>query len=138
MQSGFPFTVRSGVDNSFSGQGEDTADQVGAPFYTSGSRTARIQRWFNTSAFATNAVGTFGNVGIDTMRAPGLWTVDFGLLKNFPWGEHRRVQLRGEFFNLSNNVNLGFPDSTVISPSFGHIFSAGDPRVIQLALKVVF
>ena len=138
VQSGLPFTVRSGLDNSFSAQGEDTADQVGTPSYTSGSRGARIQKWFNTSAFAVNAIGTFGNVGIDTMRAPGLWTVDFGLYKNFPWGEHHRLQLRGEFFNLFNNVNLGGPDSTVIDPTFGQIFSAGDPRVIQIALKLIF
>ena len=140
MQTGFPFTVRSGVDNSFTGQGLDTADLVGTPNLTSGSRGAKVQRWFNTSAFAVNAPGTFGTLGLNTMRGPGLWNVDLGVFRNFPLGkEGRAIQLRGEFFNLFNNVNLGLPNATVVSASFGRITTTTtDPRVAQLGLKVVF
>ncbi|HUS06688.1 MAG TPA: TonB-dependent receptor, partial [Bryobacteraceae bacterium] len=82
LQSGFPFTVRSGNNRSFNGQGLDTADLIGVPTYTTGSRGDKINAWFNTKAFALNAVGTVGNVGINTMRGPGLLNVDAGVYKN--------------------------------------------------------
>jgi hypothetical protein len=141
VQSGFPFTVRSGVDNSFSGQNLDTADLGGVPSYTSGSRGARVQKWFNTSAFALNAPGTFGNTGINTMWGPGRWILDMGLFKNFPFHEQgqRSVQFRAEVFNLFNNVNLGQPGNSVISATFGRITATStDPRVLQLGLKLIF
>ncbi|HLJ16637.1 MAG TPA: carboxypeptidase regulatory-like domain-containing protein [Bryobacteraceae bacterium] len=141
VQSGFPFTVRSGVDNSFSGQALDTADLVGTPSLTSGSRGAKVQKWFNTSAFALNAPGTFGDLGINTMWGPGRWTLDMGLLKNFLLGEagRRSFQFRAEFFNVTNNVNLGQPTASVISASFGRITATStDPRVLQLGLKFIF
>lgn len=141
VQSGFPFTVRSGVDNSFSGQNLDTADLVGTPSLTSGSRGAKVQKWFNTSAFALNAPGTVGDVGINTMWGPGRWTLDMGLFKNFPFGERnqRNVQFRAEIFNVFNNVNLGQPGASVISATFGRITATStDPRVLQLGLKCLF
>jgi outer membrane receptor protein involved in Fe transport len=139
IQTGFPFTVRSGVDNSRSGQGLDSADLVGTPSLTSGSRGQKVQQWFNTKAYAVNAVGGFGTVGIDTLRGPGLWNADIGMNKNFRLGERRELQFRSEFFNIFNNVNLATPNATVISSSFGRITaSAAPPRVIEFALKFRF
>lgn len=140
VQSGFPFTVRSGADNSLSGVNFDTADLVPGqtPSYTSGSKAQRIQKWFNTSAFQLNAVGTVGNVGINTMRGPGYWNLDFGLFKNFRWHERFEVQYRAEFFNIFNHANLNNPDSSVISSTFGRILGTSDPRVIEMALKFRF
>jgi hypothetical protein len=134
-----PFTVRSGANNSFNGQNLDTGDLVGDPYLTTGSRGAQVSQWFNTAAFKTNAIGTVGNVGINTLRGPGLWTVDFGLYKNFPVGERREFQFRAEFFNIFNNPNFGIPNSTVISANFGRILSTTTtPRVIELGLKFRF
>ena len=141
VQSGFPFTVRSGVDNSFSGQNLDTADLVGDPSLTSGARGAKVARWFNTSAFALNAPGTFGNVGINTMWGPGRWNLDMGLFKSFLFSEkgNRSLQFRTEVFNLTNNVNLAQPGNSVISATFGRITATStDPRVLQLGLKLIF
>jgi outer membrane receptor protein involved in Fe transport len=141
IQGGFPFTVRSGANNSFNGQSADTADLVGDPYLTSGSRGAKVAKWFNTAAFTTNKVGTVGNVGINTMRGPGLWTVDFGLFKNIAVRESKQVQFRAEFFNIFNNANFGTPNSTVINVNFGRILSTAastTPRVIELSLKFRF
>ena len=127
------------MDNSRSGQGLDTTDLVGTHTLTSGSRGQTIQQWFNTKAYAVNALGTFGTVGINTLRGPGLWNADIGINKIFPLGEQRQIQFRSEFFNVFNNVNLGLPNSTVISSSFGRITSTTTPpRVIELALKFRF
>lgn len=139
IQSGFPFTVRSGVDNSRNGQSLDTADLAGTPGLTSGSRGQKVARWFNTDAYRINAVGTVGNVGINTLRGPGMWTFDFGAYKNFRIGESYQLQFRSEFFNIFNNVNFGAPVSTVTSGAFGRILSTSTPpRVVELGLKLRF
>jgi hypothetical protein len=61
-----------------------------------------------------------------------------GFFKNFPIRERYRIQIRGEFFNILNRANFGNPSSAVNAGAFGSITSAADPRIGQLALKVVF
>lgn len=139
LQSGFPFTVRSGNNRSYNGQGLDTPDLVGNPYLTTGSRGDQIKAWFNTKAFALNAIGTVGNVGINTLRGPGLFNIDFGVYKNFRVLESKEIQFRTEFFNVLNHPNLGMPNATVVSPFFGQISSiSGTPRVIELGMKFRF
>ena len=141
VQSGFPFTVRSGADGSKNGQLQDTADLVGDPSLTSGSRGEKIQRWFNADAFTFSTEGTVGNVGINTMRGPGQWTFDMGFFKNIRLGERLEIQFRSEFFNLFNNANLADPVATVTSGVFGRIFTTRtglEPRVIEFGMKIRF
>jgi hypothetical protein len=127
------------VDNSRSGQNLDTADLAGTPSLTSGSRGDKVARWFDTKAYVVNALGTFGNVGISTLRGPGLWNVDMGLFKVFRFLETRELQFRSEFFNIFNNANLGLPNATVVSSAFGRITTTTTPpRVIELGLKIRF
>ena len=45
---------------------------------------------------------------------------------------------RAEFFNTFNKVNLGNPGTTLGTPNFGRIASAGAARSVQLALKYGF
>jgi len=139
-QSGFPVTIYSGVDNSFSGVGNDRADYIGGPASLSSSRprAQQIAEWFNTSVFTVNAVGTYGNSGKNILYGPRLFNTDFALIKNTALTEHARIQFRAEFFNLFNTVNLGLPDNTVTDSTFGQITSAGDPRIIQFGLKAIF
>jgi hypothetical protein len=37
-----------------------------------------------------------------------------------------------------NRTNFGLPDNFIGSPTFGQILSAGNPRRVQLALKLLF
>ena len=97
-----------------------------------------IATYFNKAAFAQNPPGTFGTVGRNIMRGPGMAGVDFGLVKNFQLRERVRLQFRGEFFNLFNRVNLGNPNTSRSSSLFGRITSAGDPRILQLGLRYSF
>jgi len=60
------------------------------------------------------------------------------LIKRIGFGEARNLELRAEFFNLTNTPALGAPNVVLATPGFGSITSAGDPRVIQLGLKVNF
>ncbi len=139
LQSGRPFTIVSGKDNSGSAVNNDRADLVGNPYLDTGRpRGELVERYFNTAAFTANALGTFGNVGRNTMRAPGDATVDFGVIKDFFLTEQSRVQYRLETFNLFNRVNLNAPAANQSANTFGKITGAGSPRVIQMALKYVF
>jgi hypothetical protein len=139
LQSGTPFTVRSGVDNSFFGVSGDTADLVGDPFLDSGrARKDLLAQYFNTAAFTRNAAGTVGTAGINILDNPGIATIDLGVNKEFRIRENHNVQFRSEFFNLLNRPNFGSPTATQNSVNFGRILSAGDPRVIQFALKYRF
>ena len=53
-------------------------------------------------------------------------------------GRGRRNLDRAEIFNLLNTPPLGAPAAVLGAANFGTITSAGDPRVVQLALKFVF
>jgi hypothetical protein len=138
LQSGGPLNIVTGVDNSLSGIGQDRVDLIGNPKLSSGRPTAdRIARWFDTTAFRENALGTFGTLGRNTGRGPGIATVDFSLFKAFPmpFSEKHEMELRGEVFNLFNRVNLGNPNTSRTSTVFGRITSAADPRILQLGLR---
>ncbi len=140
LQSGSPFTVRSGVDRAYSGINLDYADLVGDPFLDTGRpREELIARYFNTSAFSLAGVGTFGTAPRNLMRGPGDINLDLGMMKNFPLQENLQLQFRAEFFNALNRPNFGSPYASANNASrFGKIESAGDPRIVQFALKLSF
>ncbi len=69
------------------------------------------------------------------------------LTRMFRIREKQTLQFRAEAFNLPNHLNPAVPVSTTNSGAFGRIqadisgtsgLSAGDPRIIQFALKYVF
>jgi hypothetical protein len=140
MRSGFPFSVSSGTDRAFSGRGSTFADLAGNPFLDSGRpRAEKIARYFNTSAFTLSALGTFGTAPRNLMDGPGAINFDFGLMKVFPVTEKVRLQFRAELFNAFNTPSFGSPFANVNTPArFGRIESAGDPRIVQFALKLAF
>jgi hypothetical protein len=142
-RSGFPFTCRSGVDNSLTGTGNDTCDQIDA-------RSARLpgadplKTWFNTAAFTRNAIGTYGSAGRNNMRRPGVSNVNLSLFRLFQVSERLKAEFRAEAFNALNHANLDLfyisnsytNSENLTSPNFGQITHAQDPRLMQLALKL--
>ena len=143
-QSGFPFTSFAEDDNSFSGMGNDRPDiTVGnikqTQLSTGRSHAAQINEWFNTADFVPNAIGTYGNIGKNSLRGPRLFTEDLALLKAGKLVRERvGYEFRAEFYNAFNNVNFGNPDFGLTDSNFGQITSANDPRILQMALKVNF
>ena len=139
MVTGSPLTVRSGVDNSSSGIGGDTADLVGEWRLPEGrSRQEQLNAWFNAAAFVQNAPGTFGNTGINFLRGPGSANIDFAAQKQFRITEGHRLDFRGSFYNLLNHANLGNPNTTRSNATFGRITTASNPRVIEFGLRYAF
>ena len=47
--------------------------------------------------------------------------------------------LRWDIFNVFNRANLGLPDSNIVNATAGVISNlAGDPRVMQLSIRLAF
>jgi len=97
-----------------------------------------VQTWFNPCAFVVNAPGTFGDTGRNIIRSPGLFNLDLAAHKSFQFTERVSAQIRVESFNLTNTPAFAAPDAVVGDPNFGHIQLAGNPRQIQLGVKVLF
>jgi len=143
-QTGRPFTVTSGTDNSLDGIGNDRAKLTGADYNAIPATACSNCVWyFNPAAFATNDLGTFGNVGKGAYYGPSLHVWDMGVSKNFHFTATSYVQVRVEFFNVFNQVNLDVPNTAVNNQAtLGRITrtdpNSGDPRILQFGLKVVF
>jgi hypothetical protein len=90
------------------------------------------------SRFTVNAPGTFGNSGRNNLRGPRYFNTDIALIKDTRILENTSLEFRAEAFNIFNNVNFNNPNTNRSAAQFGRITSAQDPRILQLALKLVF
>jgi hypothetical protein len=100
-------------------------------------RTA--DHFFNTDAFTAPAPFTFGNAGRDTIPGPGNNIFDFALQRGFRVREGHAIQFRAETFNTFNHPNWGVPGPYPdFGPFFGKIFTAGEPRRMQFAVRYDF
>jgi hypothetical protein len=140
-QTGGPLTLQAGRDAALTGLGTDRAQYLGGVAYGPGAckNIAPCASYLNTASFAVPSAGNFGNVGKGALSGPNFVNWDFGLFKSIPLGrEQLRLRFQAEFFNLTNRVNLSNPNVSVTAAAFGTIRGAGDPRIGQLALKLIF
>lgn len=144
--TGNPQTVYSGQDNALIGycralSGGERADIIGDPNLPGGrSRAAKEREYFNTAAFVEPNPGQFGTVGRNTIINPGNLRNDFSVMKRFFNLPHEKgvFEFRADMFNLLNRTNLSGPVTTLTSPAFGQIQSAGPQRIVQFALRYDF
>jgi hypothetical protein len=139
-QTGFPLAV-STQNTSNSGNSVLRPNNNGQSAALDGPIINRLNNYFNTSVFSQPAPFSFGNTGrtLPNVRAPGLHNLDFSLFKSFHVTEHLRAELRGEAFNLLNQVVFGAPNTVLTSGQFGVISTQSNtPRQIQVALKLLF
>lgn len=138
--SGTPWNPWTGQDKNLDGDWPDRPNQVGDPLDVDRStRAKQIEHWINTAAFVENEIGQPGNVGRNSLRSPGSWTLDMSVLKEFPISEkYGRFQFRSEFFNIANTPNLGCPRTNLQSSEFGKLQCAGSPRLVQFGLKYLW
>ena len=155
-QSGNPFTVFSGSDNSLSGIGADRADlaiaNIGNAVLGHRPHPGMLGQWLDPNAFTANPEGTFGNTGKNALRGPGFFNTDTAAIKNVKFRERLTLQLRGEIFNVLNHPNFGLPGNVLNSSGFGQIggtqgsgayggptsYGTSQPRSMQFGVKASF
>ena len=79
-----------------------------------------------------------GNAGTSLVRAPGAWTVDMSISKNFQVTESVRLQLRADAFNALNRVNYTSLNTRVDRSDFGRLDGAGSMRSMQVGFRLRF
>ncbi len=164
LGSGLPFTVyccprNTPVNQTGQTFGDSwTPDLVGNPHAVS----QNYLQWFNTAAYATPEIGTFGNVSLNSLRGPWMHQIDFSFMKNFSFTERHVLQFRLDVFNafsseysflaphVPDNRVSDSPSPCVPGPSgschFGSLVPLNglgatnlwNPRVIQMSLRYTF
>src|SRR5262249_38312715 len=64
-----------------------------------------VNGWLNPAAFSLPALGTYGNLGQNTVQGPGMFQLNVALSRTFRLGERRSIQVRADAFNLPNHLN---------------------------------
>ena len=137
LQSGIPIAITQTTNNNaFAGFGTQRPNVTGDPTLPADERS--VSRWFNTSAFSAAPQFAIGTSSRNPIRGPSYRNLDVAVMRRVRLPAGTALEVRAEAFNLTNTPPLGAPNTQVGSAAFGTITSAGDPRVLQLALKFVF
>jgi hypothetical protein len=141
LQGGRPFTVYLIGDISSTGLGNDRPNLV--PGIDWRPLNQNPDHWINPAALSIPNAGSFGNLGRNTLRGPGLQSVDLAIAKNVALGETKSMQVRVEAFNVFNHPNFTLPNANLPTSSgpsnFGIIPATVSPeRQIQFALRWEF
>jgi len=136
IQSGLPFTVTVPGSPSNTGSGSRANPVAGVSPEVSNQS---ITNWFNPAAFSVPPAFTWGTLGRNTMRGPGIWNLDLSAAKKFNFSESRRLEFRAEFFNSLNHPQFSLPGSTVGVGGVATISATQRAnRQIQFALRYAF
>jgi hypothetical protein len=150
FQTGTPFTLYSGNNSSGQENELDRPEIVGPVPKLDVSKPGHYL-YDTTNLLSTPVVPpgvdmpgvpmfTFGNLGRNTFRTPGINNFDLSFLKNFPLGEQRRLEFRSELFNAFNHTQYLFnkANNTATYSTYDQVTQARDPRLIQFALKFYY
>ena len=148
FSTGFPVTLFDDSDNSLLGTLGNGVNNLllDTPRFTAGPleinanpRNGRPE--FNTNLFHTETLGQLGNSRRRFFYGPGISNFDMELTKSILLAESKSLDIRIEAFNVFNHAQFYGPSSVggvVGEQTFGHVVSAADPRLLQLAAKFSF
>jgi trimeric autotransporter adhesin len=141
--TGSPFTAYLGggaANNTGTGANfSERAEQVGDPNLGICGGTALD--FFNTGAFAVPQAGTYGNERRGAIEGPCSFSWNLSLAKSFRFGPRERqhsVMARWEVQNVTNTPSFSGISTTVGSPLFGQVTSAGSMRTMDVVLRFNF
>jgi hypothetical protein len=151
-RSGQPFIGNVGGDQAYNGMAytggsalpipqrpNQLLADVASPTRGQGCLPSPCVSWFNANAVAMPAPGTYGNMGVGTLRGAGFWDWSQTVSRRFQVAEGQQVEFRAEAFNVTNSVRLGNPIVNLSGGQFGKITTSNaGPRIMQFALKYVF
>jgi hypothetical protein len=145
LSSGTWYTVTDGNGDFANSDGQQRPDAV--PGVKATSKPCVPGTFFNTCAFTNPALGSFGDVSVNSLEGPGEKNVDFASMKTVGLTKSKRLELRVESFNAFNHPNFLFAapgpqnsnNSTVFgTPTFGYVTGAEAPRLLQFAAKLYY
>jgi hypothetical protein len=145
ISSGTWFTITDGNANFANSDGQQRPDFV--PGQKATGKHCGPGTFFNTCAFTDPALGSFGNVSLNSLEGPDTRDFDVAAEKDFAINERIRFEFRAEFFNVLNHPNFLFAapgpqnsnNATVFgTPSFGFVTAAQAPREIQFGFKLYY
>ncbi len=140
--SGPWLTVIPGTDRAMNGQAAtQRVNQVSSDPYGDESINPANggMRFLNPNAFAQPALGTLGTMQRNSIEGMGNRNVDLSLTRAFRLANAQDIEVRLEAFNAFNWFQWGQPNLSLAGlATFGQITSAGDPRILQLAVKYTF
>ncbi len=142
-QDGQPFDVEQSTNTTATYSLLQRPNISGDPNLPTSEQTVR--HFFNTSVFSPAAPLAVGTSPRNPVRGPALVNFDAALHKQWFFHENRDIEFRVESFNFTNTPPLQLLTRTAYNPalplssqSFGQITTAGNGRILQLALKVHF
>ena len=95
-----------------------------------------------TGVVGTTPIGCterIGNAGRNILRADGINNMDFGIVKNTNIGETQRLQIRADFFDVTNTRDFGTPQSVITNSGFLNQWGTdGGNRRIIVGLRYIF
>jgi len=149
FQDGFPITL--GAEQPRSGTlqlqqvGGSTLDLAPGAQQKNGIHPRNPNQYYDPSMYLFPTPFFEGNLGKNTLTAPGIATTDVTFTKSLRIAETRSLQFRSEFYNLFNRANFGLPAITVFDRTGKQRSDAGQitststsARQIQMALKFLF
>jgi hypothetical protein len=149
FQTGTPFTLFSGNNSSGQENSFERPEQVGPVPKLDVRKPGHYL--YDTTNLLTNVVApgddspgvpmfTYGNIGRNTFRTPGIDNFDLSFIKRFSLGEQRRLEFRSELFNAFNHTQYLFSaaNNNANSSTYDQATQARDPRLIQFALKFYY
>jgi hypothetical protein len=148
-RSGSPLTPIVTADNALTGEPNQRALMVAGvdPYLANptwvpnaGGFNSQLQ-WLDPAAFANAPLGTRGNATRGMLTGPGFWNSDLAFSRNINMAAGKRIELRVEAFNVFNHVNWANPNVQFFNNNgnAGRITNtAGDPRIMQFAMKYAF
>ena len=141
VTTGCQVVGNTGGDYNADGFDYDTPNTPSFGNHINANRSQFLKGVFPVSAFPAPAFGQEGNLGRNTYDGPGFAQVNLSAERTFKismLGEVGSFELRGEFLNLFNRVNLTNPVSDLSAADFGTSQGQQTPRAIEIVAHIRF
>ncbi len=153
FEAGPPYSITMGADTALVGGSVTIYPDLAGPLVHENIRASN-GIYLSPQNFVAAPFGQYGALTRNDFHGPGYSNYDLGLLKTTSLNERLSLQLRGEFFNAFNHATFSFAGSSLatgltkgtnglpqieyVDPSlFGRV-TAGQPRVVQVAAKLLW
>lgn len=141
IASGLPFTPRYiGDVSEINGGTNGTLRPSVVPGQSIQLSNPSIAEWFNTEAFAKPLpqASPYGDARRNSIIGPSSKVFDMAFTKVIPLNESRVLEFRAQTTNIFNIPNFSSIDTSVTSPTFGHVVGVGAMRRIIITARLRF